>query len=183
MAPPILVTMVAAEQGDYRVDSLSTLSGEGLAPAPKFSVLAGRPSASATCAWSLSGATGAPRYTTRRELDALGAVQPDLGRKEASLAAMIALRKDDVWWSLAADERRKIFEEDSRHIAMSMRFLPAIARRLYHARELGEGFDFLTWFEFAPEHAGAFDELLAHLRASIEWSHVDREVELRLTRL
>ena len=30
---------------------------------------------------------------------------------------------------------------------------------LYHSRELGEAFDFLTWFEFAPEHAAAFEDL------------------------
>src|SRR2546428_7160638 len=32
-------------------------------------------------------------------------------------------------------------------------YLPAIARRLYHCRDLGEPFDFLTWFEYAPADA------------------------------
>jgi hypothetical protein len=59
--------------------------------------------------------------------------------------------------------------------------LPRIARWLCHARDLGEAFDFLTWFEFAPEHASAFDELLDMLRSREEWSFVDREVEIRLT--
>jgi hypothetical protein len=40
-----------------------------------------------------------------------------------------------------------------------MEYLPAVARRLHHSRELGEPFDFLTWFEYAPEHADAFEEL------------------------
>jgi hypothetical protein len=63
-----------------------------------------------------------------------------------------------------------------------MKYLPRIARRLYQARELGEHFDFLTWFEFAPEHEPAFDELLAMLRSREEWSFVEREVEIRLRR-
>jgi hypothetical protein len=63
-----------------------------------------------------------------------------------------------------------------------MPYLPAVARRLHHARDLGEPFDFLTWFEFAPSHAPAFDALLAELRASEEWRFVEREVEIRLIR-
>lgn len=63
---------------------------------------------------------------------------------------------------------------------MSMEYLPAIARRLYHSRDLGESFDFLTWFEFAPEHEAAFDTLVAKLRASREWEFVDREIDIRL---
>ena len=43
-------------------------------------------------------------------------------------------------------------------------------------------FDFLTWFEFAPDAEPAFDELLAHLRGSEEWRYVVREVEVRLAR-
>ena len=63
-----------------------------------------------------------------------------------------------------------------------MQYLPRIARRLYHSRDLAEPFDFLTWFEFAPEHEGAFDDLLAMLRSREEWTFVDREVDIRLSR-
>ena len=63
-----------------------------------------------------------------------------------------------------------------------MGYLPAIARRLHHARDLGGPFDFLTWFEYAPRDAGAFADLLATLRASEEWRYVEREVEIRLAR-
>ncbi len=63
-----------------------------------------------------------------------------------------------------------------------MTYLPAVARRLYQARELGEAFDFLTWFEYAPEHASHFEELVQRLRASEEWSYVEREVDVRLSR-
>jgi hypothetical protein len=43
-------------------------------------------------------------------------------------------------------------------------------------------FDFLTWFEFAREDAASFEELVRRLRATEEWSYVEREVDLRLTR-
>ncbi len=109
-------------------------------------------------------------------------MSPALGRPEATRAALIPIRKADAWWSLAQDERRTIFEERSGHIAKSLRYLPAIARRLHHARDLGEPFDFLTWFEYAPDHADAFDGLLAELRASEEWRYVEREVDIRLVR-
>jgi len=62
-------------------------------------------------------------------------------------------------------------------IAIGMDYLPPIARRLHHCRELGEAFDFLTWFEYAPEHAEAFEELVRRLRETREWHFVDREVD------
>jgi len=63
-----------------------------------------------------------------------------------------------------------------------MGYLPEIARRLHHARDLGEPFDFLTWFEFRAEDEGRFDELVARLRATEEWRYVEREVDVRLAR-
>jgi hypothetical protein len=77
-----------------------------------------------------------------------------------------------------------IFEEQSQHIRIGMRYLPPIARRLHHCRDLAEPelFDFLTWFEYEPAHERAFDELLAELRASEEWKYVDHEVDIRLAR-
>jgi len=56
----------------------------------------------------------------------------------ATFAALIPIRKSEAWWSLAQDERRALFEETSRHIAIGMEYLPGIARRLHRARELGE---------------------------------------------
>ncbi len=83
---------------------------------------------------------------------------------------------------LPQDERRAIFEDRSHHIARSVPYLPRIARRLHHSRDLGEPFDFITWFEFAPRDAAAFDELAGMMRATEEWTYVEREVEIRLTR-
>ena len=76
--------------------------------------------------------------------------RPALGRPEATCAALIPIRKSQAWWDLTQEERRQIFEDKSHHIADSLKYLPAIARQLYHCRDLGEPFDFLTWFEYDP---------------------------------
>jgi chlorite dismutase len=107
-------------------------------------------------------------------------VQPPLKRKEATLAALIPIKKSDEWWLLAQDERRKIIEEKSAHIKTGMTYLPAIARKLYHSRDLGGEYDFITWFEFAPSHENDFNELLKALRQTEEWKYVTRETEIRL---
>jgi hypothetical protein len=113
---------------------------------------------------------------------ALAARQQGLGRAEATRAALIPITKSAAWWDLAQDERRAIFEEQSQHIAASLPYLPAIARRLHHGRDLGEPFDFLTWFEYAPAHTEAFESLVDTLRSSPEWASVEREVDIRLAR-
>ena len=58
--------------------------------------------------------------------------------------------------------------------------LPQVARQLYHCRDFGEPFDFITWFEYAPKDAPQFEELVAMLRDTEEWTFVEREVDLRL---
>jgi hypothetical protein len=65
----------------------------------------------------------------------------------------------------------------SRYSATS-EYLPGVARWLLHCCDLGETFDFLTWFEFAPEHTTTFDELLLRMRTSKEWEYVEHEVEV-----
>jgi len=136
----------------------------------------------AQASWQLRGVVSNERYVTEEERVGLVARQAPLGRASASHAVLIPIRKSAKWWSLAQDQRRAIIEEDSRHIAIGMEYLPAVARRLHHCRDLpGEQpFDFLTWFEFAPDQESAFDELLHRLRSTHEWDYVDRELELRL---
>ena len=85
-----------------------------------------------------------------------------------------------TWWELTQDERRMIFEERSHHIAVGLRYLPKIARRLYHCHDLGEPFDFLTWFEYAPTDGEVFEELVGTLRETEEWTYVEREIDIRL---
>ncbi len=130
----------------------------------------------------LRGTTSNERYVERPERAALVAGQPALGRLEATCAALIPVRKSPAWWDLTQDERRVVLEDRSHHIATGLEYLPAVARRLHHGRDLGEEFDFLTWFEFAPSDADAFEELVGRLRATEEWAYVDREVDIRLSR-
>jgi hypothetical protein len=180
--PAIAATFVAGHSGLWRIDSIESPGSSSLVRAPFLAVLDGHVSQPEGSAWALRGITSHQRYTQRVEAATLRAVQADLGRPEATCASLIPIKKSDAWWELAQDERRAIFEEKSHHIGASMKYLPAIARRLYHARELGEPFDFLTWFEYAPEHGEAFDELVTILRATEEWRFVEREVHVKLSR-
>jgi chlorite dismutase len=132
--------------------------------------------------WRLVGVASSLRYTERAEKQQLNAVQAGLGRSEATSAALIPIRKSAAWWELTQEVRRRIFEDKSHHIANSLRFLPQIARQLYHCRDLGGPFDFLTWFEFAPAHATEFEELVAMLRRTEEWAYVEREVDIRVVK-
>ncbi len=132
--------------------------------------------------WVLQGVTSYERYSTLQERQALLAVQEPLGRPTATRAALISIKKSADWWALAQDERRALFEERSHHIATGIGYLPVIARRLHHSRDLGQPFDFLTWFEYAPTADDAFEELVERLRATEEWVYVEREVDVRLIR-
>ena len=184
MASPLLVTFAAGASGTWRLDRIDPVIGDSLLAAERLSVYEGwETRIPADARWVLRGVTSNTRYTNRSEVDALGASQEELSRPRATEAALIPVRKTEAWWALAQDERRAIFEERSRHIRIGLDYLPAVARRLHHSRELGEPFDFLTWFEYAPEHAGAFEELVARLRATEEWRFVEREVDIRLTRV
>jgi hypothetical protein len=169
--------------GRWIIDRMTALRGEPLPAAERLHVAEGMGDAEATAAaaWVLRGVTGALRYTTRGEAVALAERRAALDRPAAIRAALIPIRKREDWWALAHDERRAIYEERSRHTSIGMEYLPRIARRLHHSRDLGEPFDFLTWFEFAPEHEPAFDELLARLREREEWTYVDREIDIRLS--
>jgi hypothetical protein len=179
---PLAVAFTAGAQGAWRIESVTTLQGPALAPAPCIAVTTGA-QAAPPGAWTLRGVVSNLRYTTAAEVAALAAAQQGLSRPEASCAALIPIRKTAAWWAMAQDERRAVMETRSRHNAIGMEYLPAIARRLHHGRDLGEPFDFLTWFDFAPAHAADFEALLRRLRASEEWGFVDREVDIRLARI
>jgi chlorite dismutase len=162
---------------------METIIGEPLQQASRLNVVAGAVSPGKNIQWLLRGITSNERYVTREEKKQLVAKQEGLGRPQAVCAALIPIRKKAEWWTLSQDDRRKILEDKSRHIQTGLKYLPAVARRLHHCRDLGEHepFDFLTWFEYAPSDAPAFDQLLVELRASEEWSYVDREIDIRIS--
>jgi hypothetical protein len=178
-------TFLGGAAGPWSVVESRSITGEPLPPVGRIDIVQGPlQSLPPGTAWRLRGVTSNERYATRAEKDQLVARQAALGRPEATSAALIPIRKSARWWSLTQDERRAVFEERSNHTKIGLKYLPAIARRLHHCRDLGEDepFDFVTFFDYAPSEAKAFDEPLAALRASEEWKFVEREVELRLTR-
>lgn len=176
-------SFVGGQQGVWRVQDVRGIVGQSLELVERLHVaneaIATLPQNSA---WILQGFASNIRYAMRDEVHQLRAVQPDLNRLEAVCAVLIPIKKSAQWWEMAQDERRAIFEEQSHHTAVGMEYLPGVARRLLHCRDIGEPFDFLTWFEFAPEHTQAFSNLLSRMRSSQEWEYVEREVEIYLQR-
>jgi chlorite dismutase len=177
------VSFSAGAGGEWQVEAVRGIRGESLPTAPALSRVEAPDFAPVPgAAWTLHGVRSNERYVERAEKDQLASVQQGLGRADSRRGALIPLSKSDAWWDLPQDERRRIFEAQSRHIAIGSAFLPAVARRLYHSRDLGGPFDFLTWFEFAPADQNAFDDLLGRLRETEEWRYVTREVEVRVSR-
>lgn len=176
-----LYNYLGGATGSWRVTDVTTRSGLPLKPVTHIEIVNGsldQPPPGTS--WVLRGVVSTTRYVMREEPDE--SKQPALNRTEAACAALIPIRKSRNWWALAQDERREILESRSQHIATEMRFLPAIARRFQHGRDLGEQFDFVTWFEYAPQDSAVFDDLVSALRATEEWQYVEREIDIRLVR-
>ncbi|MEC5397057.1 chlorite dismutase family protein [Uliginosibacterium sp. H1] len=185
-APPPadrLFNFIGADIGNWRVIRVAPVVGETLPAVPCLSMVGGTLSAPPQ-GWHLRGITSNERYVTRPEKTELVARQEGLGRTGSTHAALIPIRKSAAWWAMTQDERRDVLEAQSQHIRIGLRYLPAIARRLHHCRDLGtsEPFDFLTWFEYSAQDLAAFEELVAALRASPEWNYVEREVDVRMVR-
>src|SRR5687768_8822703 len=106
------VTFVAGESGGFSVESISAIKGEGLGSAPRldrvetpdFPHVPG-------AAWLLRGIRSHERYVELAEKLKLAAIQPPLDRPDARCATLIPIKKNAKWWSLAQDERRRLFEE------------------------------------------------------------------------
>ena len=182
---PRLFSFVGGREGQWKATEARTIQGEALPAIERLNIVPGNVAPlPAGALWLLRGATSNERYVTRPEKEQLVAKSPALGRPEADCAVLIPIKKNAKWWALTQDERRAIFEAQSHHTQIGLDYLPAIARRLHHCRDLSEAepFDFLTWFEFAKADTAEFDKLLARLRASEEWQYVEREVEIRLVR-
>jgi Chlorite dismutase len=188
-ANPRLFSFVGGNFGTnvhtWAVVSMNTLVGQPLPQVSRLDIVPGPidPPHGDTL-WTLRGVTSNARYTTRSEKDQLLKTQAPLGRPECTYSALIPIRKNAKWWELTQDERREIFEEKSSHNAIGLKYLPTIARRLHHCRDLNpaEPFDFLTLFDFTKDDSSAFDDLVAALRQTLEWTFVDREIDIRLAR-
>ncbi len=178
-----LVNFLGGNKGVWAVEKMETVAGSPLDIVSHIDIINGEFDAlTRESTWVIRGVTSNSRYTTRTEKNLLAERQPPLDRSEATCAALIPIRKSDAWWELAQDERRELLEVQSQHIKTGIDYLPAIARRLHHSRDLGEEFDFLTWFEYAPRDAPAFEELVGKLRRTVEWNYIEREIDIRLVR-
>jgi chlorite dismutase len=180
IANPRLFTFIGGDSGAWQVIARKTVIGEPLQTVKRLDIVIGEVNA----LWKLSGVTSNERYVTRPEKDQLAAKQVTIGRSEATHAAMIPIRKNSKWWALTQDERRAIFEESSHHIKIGMKYLPAIARRLHHCRDMAEPqpFDFITLFDYTKADANAFEDMVAELRTTEEWKYVEREIDIRMVR-
>src|SRR6516165_2216983 len=169
-----LVRFVGGKTGMWRVLAIRPVEGDGLPPVERVAVCRGDEPSPVESQWTLSGVISNTRYVERSEQQELTLKQAPLSRSEATRAALIPIRKAAAWWDLTQEERRNVFENKSHHIAEGIRYLPSVARQLYHSRDIGEPFDFLTWFEYAPQHSEAFEELVRTLRNTEEWRYVGR---------
>jgi len=180
---PLFVTFAGGTSGSWEVERIEAVCGDSLPWAKRVAVVEGgefRPPTGSV--WALRGVTSNERYVGVADRAALAARQQQLGRPGASRAALIPITKTSAWWDMTQEERLEIFAKRSGHIRIGLEYLPDVARRLHHGRDLGEEFDFLTWFEYPAGATRAFEELVARLRETPEWSFVEREIDIRLVR-
>jgi hypothetical protein len=185
IANPRLFTFIGGNSGIWQVTARKTVIGEPLPTVKRLDIVIGEvKELPEDTLWKLAGVTSHERYVTRAEKNELAAKQVTIGRPEATHAAFIPIRKNSKWWDMTQDERRAIFEESSHHIKIGMKYLPAIARRLHHCRDLAEPqpFDFITLFDYTKADANAFEDMVAELRTTEEWKYVERETDLRMVR-
>src|SRR5207302_10559443 len=126
-------TFVGGTAGRWQVERMRVIVGQTLPSVPRVSIMDGNQTAPQEgSSWLLRGVTSYERYVHKTERSALVVQQAELGRLEATRAALIPIKKSAAWWELAQDERRAIFEERSQYIAIGLNYVARIARRLYH---------------------------------------------------
>ena len=139
----MFTTFRGGQSGAWRVTLNSAVKGEALAAVPALSITQNAsialPILPSSTSWRLVGVTSHLRYVEKAEKEQLSQQHAPLGRKEATFAALIPIRKSAAWWELNQDERREILEAKSHHISGTLKYLPQVARQLYHCRDLGEG--------------------------------------------
>lgn len=180
-----LFSFMGGDTGRWRVTAMQVIAGAPLPAAKRLDIVSNSEMPpDPLAAWVLRGITSNERYVDRAEKTQIVAKLLDLGRPEASCAALIPIRKNAAWWALTQDERLNIFKDQSKHTRIGLQYFPTLARRLHHCRDLSEHepFDFITWFEYSPSEETAFNNLLSELRGIEEWRYVEREVDIRVVR-
>jgi chlorite dismutase len=103
-------------------------------------------------------------------------------------AVLIPVGKSEEWWKLAHDRRQVHFrntDSGEGHTAIGLKYVDRVFRKLYHSHCLntGLGYDFLTYFEFEDIYEKDFRTLLAELRDTKEWTFVNLEFEIWMTKI
>ena len=106
-----LIRFAGGPTGLWRVLDIRSVQGEGLPQVERIAVYRGN-EPSVECKWALSGVVSNIRYVERPEQQELKSKQASLGRSEATMAALIPIRKTPAWWDLTQEERRNIFEKN-----------------------------------------------------------------------
>ena len=88
-----LVRFVGGDTGMWRVLSIRSVQGDGLPQAERVAVRRGDEPSSLESPWTLSGVISNIRYVERPEQQELTLKQAPLGRPEATMAALIPIRK------------------------------------------------------------------------------------------
>src|SRR5687768_12622650 len=102
----VRVSFVAGADGEWNVESVKPIAGEGLSVAAAMTRLEGAAFAPAGDAvWQLDGVRSFQRYLTHEERERLVAAQAEIGRPTDRCGVLIPIRKSDAWWALAQDER------------------------------------------------------------------------------
>jgi hypothetical protein len=171
----------------HRVNSVSgTIQEDGSLPAPGWSlaridtemhVEQGQPIV-------FYGKTKPLQYTCPAQVASLAHAHGEFA--SGASAVVIPIRKSEAWWALSEEQRHVHFREGAGHTHTGAPYVDRIYRKLFHSREMGLPYDFVTYFEFAPEDADYFRELLAGLRDPIknpEWQFVEWECEIWTTKL
>ena len=185
----MFTTFRGGQSGAWRITALSAVKGPPLAAVPSLSVVHSEaialPLLPSQTSWRLAGVASHVRYVERPEKTLLAEKQEGLGRPEASCAALIPIRKSAAWWELTQEERRRIFEDQSHHIAAGLKYLPddrAAALSLPRSRRALR-FSDLVRIRAARHARPLRGSGAACCARTEEWSYVEREVDIRVTRI
>lgn len=97
MSQALVFSFVTGSAGLWRIDRIDVIADAGLSSAERLEVVEGiAQAAEKNSGWILRGTTSNVRYTNRPELDALAAKQQGLDRPQATLAALIPIRKSEA---------------------------------------------------------------------------------------
>src|SRR5215468_5499135 len=98
-----LVRFVGGKSGMWRVLTIRPVQGDVVPQAERVAVCREDESSPLESQWTLSGVISNIRYVERPEQQELSLKQAPLGRSEATMAALIPIRKTAAWWNLAQE--------------------------------------------------------------------------------